>query len=81
MDELKSAVDNKDWTQIKTMAHKVKPTFTYVGMGSFTEKVGSIEDYAIKKDIDTIYKIMDEVWDDCQLAFDEFEDFVKSFDD
>jgi signal transduction histidine kinase/FixJ family two-component response regulator len=79
MDELKSAVDNKDWTQIKTMAHKVKPTFTYVGMGGFTEKVGSIEDYAIKKDIDTIYKIMDEVWDDCQLAFDEFEDFVKSF--
>lgn len=81
MKELKAAVDNKDWTQIKTMAHKVKPTFTYVGMGSFTNKVGSIEDYAIKKDIDTIYKIMDEVWDDCQLAFDEFEDFVKSFDE
>ncbi|MFY0674928.1 MAG: response regulator [Bacteroidia bacterium] len=81
MNELKLAVDNKDWTQIKTMAHKVKPTFTYVGMGSFTKKVGSIEDYAIKKDIDTIYKIMDEVWDDCQLAFDEFEYFVKTFDE
>ncbi len=81
MDELKEAVKAKEWEKIKTMAHKVKPTFTYVGMGTFTDKVGIIEDYAIKKDITTIENILDEVWDDCQLAFDEFDNFVQNMED
>ncbi|MGB0429998.1 MAG: Hpt domain-containing protein [Bacteroidia bacterium] len=81
MDELKDAVNKKQWEVIKTMAHKVKPTFTYVGMAEFTDKVGAIEDYAIKKDISTIESILDEVWDDCQLAFDEFEHFVKNMEE
>lgn len=81
MDELRNAIETKNWAQIKTMAHKVKPTFTYVGMSSFTDKVGSLEDYAINKDIDSIETILEEVWDDCQMAFDEFEDFVKTLDE
>lgn len=80
MEELNLAVKAKDWTKIKMMAHKVKPTFTYVGMEAFTEKVGSIEDLAIKKDLLGIQMIMDEVWDQCQLAFDEFRDYSKSLD-
>lgn len=74
MEDLNHAVEKQDWTMIKMMAHKVKPTFTYVGMDEFTNKVGSIEDYAIKEDISSIKKIMREVWEDCQRAFKEFED-------
>ena len=81
MEELNKAVKAKDWARIKMMAHKVKPTFTYVGMEAFTEKVGSIEHMSIKKDIVGIQSIMSEVWDKCQLAFDEFEAFSKSMDE
>ncbi|MBI1185177.1 response regulator [bacterium] len=79
--ELRDAVADKDWERIKMMAHKVKPTFTYVGMEAFTEKVGAIENYAIKRDLQTIETIMDEVWDKCQVAFVEFDDFLKSLDE
>lgn len=78
MEELNVAVKKKDWAKMKMMAHKVKPTFTYVGMETYTEKVGSIEDLALRKDLVGIQNIMNEVWDKCQLAFDEFEDYSKS---
>ena len=77
MDELNRAVEKQDWTMIKMMAHKVKPTFTYVGMDEFTHKVGSIEDFAIKEDMASIRRIMHEVWEDCQRAFREFEDLAS----
>lgn len=77
MRELNIAIEKQDWTMIKRMAHKVKPTFTYVGMDEFTDKVGSIEDYAIKEDMDSIHRIMEEVWQDCQRAFVEFEDLAS----
>ena len=80
MKELRAAVKDKDWKNIKMMSHKLKPTFTYVGMEDFTELVGSIEQYAVKKDLDTINSIMTEVWEDCQLAFDEFKDFLSTIE-
>ncbi|MCB0737842.1 MAG: response regulator [Bacteroidetes bacterium] len=73
--ELKTAIDQQDWDYIKMMAHKLKPTFTYVGLEHLTQKVGSIEDFAIKKDIMTIHEIMEDVWDECQSAFGEFKSF------
>ena len=77
MEELKDAVHRKDWDSIKRIAHKVKPTFTYVGMERFTERVGNIEKYAIEKDISTIKDIMDDVWSECQIAFEEFRTLLE----
>lgn len=76
--ELNNAVKAKDWPMIKQMAHKVKPTFTYVGMESFTNRVGSIEMLANEKDISKIKEIMEEVWQDCQIAFSEFEHLLTN---
>lgn len=76
MQDLKTAIDQKNWQKIKMYAHKLKPTFSYVGMESFTERVGEIEDYAIKQEIMAILDIMDDVWHDCQIAFDEFKHFL-----
>lgn len=79
MDDLYSAVQENDWEMIKRMAHKVKPTFTYVGMQRFTERVGEIEYHAGERNLSAIKNIMNEVWDDTQLAFREFDHFLNNF--
>lgn len=76
--DLREAVESKNWNKIKMVAHKLKPTFTYVGMEKFTERVGSIEDYAMQKDLDRIHEIMEDVWADCQIAFDEYRDLLAT---
>lgn len=76
--DLREAVESKNWNKMKMVAHKLKPTFTYVGMEKFTERVGSIEDYASQKDLMRIHEIMDDVWADCQIAFDEYRDLLAT---
>ncbi|MBI3141212.1 MAG: response regulator [Bacteroidetes bacterium] len=76
--ELRQAVENSDYERIKSVAHKLKPTFTYVGMEDFTQKVGSLELLAEKKDKQSIMNVLDDVWNQCQLAFHEFDDLIKT---
>jgi HPt (histidine-containing phosphotransfer) domain-containing protein len=46
MAELEQAVANKDWAKVSASAHKMKPTFVYVGREDAKEFMQSIEDNA-----------------------------------
>jgi len=59
IEELEQAVANKDWAKVSASAHKMKPTFVYVGREDAKEFLQSIEDNA--KEL----KNLDQVPADC----------------
>jgi HPt (histidine-containing phosphotransfer) domain-containing protein len=46
IEELEQAAANKDWAMVSASAHKMKPTFVYVGREDAKEFLQSIEDNA-----------------------------------
>ena len=46
IEELEQAAANKDWPMVSASAHKMKPTFVYVGREDAKEFLQSIEDNA-----------------------------------
>ncbi len=60
--ELRQAVNDKDWPRVAGVAHKIKPTFVYVGREDAKAHMQLIEDNAnALKDIETIPSACDEI--------------------
>lgn len=67
MADLEQAVKDGDWTQASGFAHKIKPTFVYVGREDAKEHMQMIEHHARDlKDVDQI-----------PAQFAEINEFVK----
>ena len=49
VDQLTLAVDQKDWTKMAELAHKIKPTMSFMGVESAKETLGEIELKSRKK--------------------------------
>lgn len=41
--KMESDLSNKDWTSLRAVAHKMKPSFSFVGVESLQEKIETIE--------------------------------------
>jgi HPt (histidine-containing phosphotransfer) domain-containing protein len=65
--ELEQAVASKDWTKVSASAHKMKPTFVYVGREDARDFMQGIEDNA------KALKNLDQLPEDCaeMTAFTE----------
>lgn len=57
--ELQQAVANKDWANVSASAHKIKPTFVYVGREDARDFMQGIEDNA------KALTNLDQLRDDC----------------
>lgn len=44
--KMEADLSNKDWTSLRAVAHKMKPSFSFVGVTSLQEKIETIEDNA-----------------------------------
>ena len=44
--KMESDLSNKDWGSLRAVAHKMKPSFSFVGVTSLQEKIETIEDNA-----------------------------------
>lgn len=53
--ELEDALSNENWVKVANCAHKIKPTFTYIGRNDVRDMVQSIEQNA--RDENTTDKI------------------------
>ena len=49
IEELQQAIDAEDWTRVAGVAHKIKPTFVYVGREDAKAHMQMIEDNAGSK--------------------------------
>ena len=65
--ELQQAVDARDWSAVASVAHKIKPTFVYVGREDARSHMQQIEDNAhAVKDVEGIAADCNEI-----IAFTE----------
>jgi len=43
---LETNLDNKNWVMLRAVAHKMKPSFSFVGLQELIDVIKKIEDYA-----------------------------------
>ena len=51
IDQLTAAIDQKDWSKMADLSHKIKPTMSFVGVESAKDTLGEIE-HKSRKQID-----------------------------
>ena len=49
VDEIKSHLSNKEWGDIKSKAHKIKPSIDLMGIESLKTDIRSIEEYSLNQ--------------------------------
>lgn len=75
VDQLTLAVDQKDWTKMAELAHKIKPTMSFMGVESAKETLGEIELKSRKKvDYDWIVKEYDSLKGVFKIMFVKLEE-------
>ena len=66
---------NKDWDELRQIAHKIKPTFGYVGLKDIQATLATIENNCgSKTDLDKLKVLIDKVLQVSAKAFKELEE-------
>jgi HPt (histidine-containing phosphotransfer) domain-containing protein len=77
--QMKKALDEKNWSDLRTAAHSLKPQLAYMGINSIKEDILAIEENAgEEKNLDQLPALVSKVETVCTAAFVELNDFVKS---
>ena len=77
--QLQQHLRQKEWEQIRQVAHKIKPSFNYLGLKELHEAAAKIEDYARQGiHLDEIPALIEKIVKTCSYAFLELQDEMKS---
>ena len=49
IEQLEKSLINKDYTTLKAVAHKIKPSFSFVGINSLQNKIEKLEENAVQQ--------------------------------
>ena len=80
LSRLEGAVKSQDWTEVKAIAHKMKPTVNYVGILSIENIIKNIEDFSDQKiNLNEIPPLLIELKNICERAFIELKKELKNF--
>lgn len=76
--ELEDALSAKNWDKVANCAHKIKPTFSYVGRGDVKDFVQSIEENARKQiDVELIPDNIERLKELLIIIYKQLEDAKK----
>ncbi|WP_410219584.1 Hpt domain-containing protein [Pedobacter sp.] len=74
MAELRGALDAQNWAAVSNFAHKIKPTFFYVGREDLRDCMQLIERNAKElKEIDTLPNLANQVFDEMKQLFNQVD--------
>lgn len=79
MDTLKQAVEKEDFDRVKQQAHKIKPTFTMIGLSSITKAMSALENAAIEKDLESVVKTYAEISHHLKIMIPKVETQMNKF--
>jgi HPt (histidine-containing phosphotransfer) domain-containing protein len=75
LDDLKSAIDAQDWARAASSAHKMKPTFAYIGRDDAKEHLQWIEDHSRnQQDVEEIPVKFQEVREFADVLYQQLDD-------
>jgi PAS domain S-box-containing protein len=70
---------NKEWEAMRMLAHKIKPSFNYLGLKELYSAAATIEDYAKQGiNLDEISALVEKIVNVCTIAFKELEADIKT---
>ena len=58
LDKLKQHFDSENWSELVTLAHRIKPNFVMVGLGKLTDQMLEIEQAGKRSDINSIRQLV-----------------------
>jgi len=73
-------VNAKDWESLHRVAHKMKPSFSFMGIKELENVIGLIEEYSLNKvNVEELPVMISQVKNVCMNALDELEIEKKMF--
>lgn len=78
INEMQKLINKTAWPKVADIAHKLKPSITFMGIESLKTVVKQIEDFG-KEDYNTdqIPELVNDLSAKCQLAYKELQHFLK----
>jgi PAS domain S-box-containing protein len=77
--EIENAISNQNWEAIRQAAHKMKPSFNYVGLKELSGISAKIEDLAKRnEDMEMIKTNIEQIKKVCEIAYTELEQEIKT---
>ena len=81
IERLESAIENKDWNDLRKTSHKMKPTFEYVGISNLKNLVTKIEANAENKtELETLPELIKNLKRSCENAISELKVELEKLD-
>lgn len=76
INEMQKWVNNADWQRVASLAHKIKPSITFMGMECLKPVVKKIENFANDNyNTDQIPPLVNTLSEKCSLAFKELREY------
>ena len=77
--EMEKSYISKDFDSLRQIAHKIKPSFNYVGLKELNQAAAKIEELASKAtDTSEIQTHLDKIKSVCEIAFRELDEEVRT---
>lgn len=79
INEIKKLINKSDWSKVGDVAHKLKPSITFMGIESLKPVVKKIEDYGRENyKTDEIPALVNILSNQCETAFSELRQALKN---
>ena len=74
LEEMNEKFNQQSWEDLKNIAHRIKPSYTYVGLGNIHKMLAEIEDNSsTKTNLDSLPDLINNVEMQSQMAFKALE--------
>ena len=78
--QMEKHLQDKNWKMLRAVVHKMKPSFSFVGLKELNLTINSIEEYAEKEThLDLIPELIAKLKSGCAQAMVELEEAKKLF--
>ncbi len=78
--KLEKSCSEKDWKTLRFVAHKMKPSFSFVGLNELSDKVNSVEEYSENEiHLNRLPEMIADIKSVCSKAIEELTEQKKEF--
>lgn len=80
LDLMEKHLNNKDWTSLRAIAHKMKPSISFMGINELKDVITAIENNAEREiNLESLPELVMKMKNTCQKAYTELEAEQKNF--
>ena len=79
LEEMNASFRQQNWKELRMIAHRIKPSFNYMGAAGIQKKLALIENYSeTQSNLDKIEELIQEVETSSRVVFDELATELKN---